>query len=377
MSDRSREAADLLGVNGLAQDCQPEYVNWQWRYAWLIFTAFFFFPLTFIPLTLGVFAANLLLYILMMGLTIWCMHSGGMRAIMIAWLIVVAATVAAGFNQGTNVFNGYAAFFIGLYVTSRFKAFISACGVIGFLFIAAYSFDLMKNFYLVPGIVQIVGLTLFGIIHRETMMHAEKERKSQQQIEQLATVAERERIARDLHDVLGHTLSSIALKSQLAEKLGNINDMPGALKEIREVSQIASTALFEVRQAITGYKARTLDQQLESLLNRLRDKGMDVNADCNFSRLNAKAETALLLIITEAVTNILRHSDGTSVTLSTHVEGGEFRFRICDNGSVEKVVKGNGLNGIDERLAELNGEAVITTNRGMCLTITIGGECLQ
>src|SRR5690606_29364533 len=110
-------------------------------------------------------------------------------------------------------------------------------------------FNLMETHYLIPGIVPMIGLTFFGIIYRDAMIYAEKERKSQAQLEQLAKVAERERIARDLHDVLGHTLSSIALKSQLAEKLGNINDMDGALKEIKEVSQIASTALFDVRQA--------------------------------------------------------------------------------------------------------------------------------
>lgn len=348
----------------------------KWRFVWLIFSAFFFFPLTFQPVSPAEILLNILLYALLLGLAVWCMYSTGRRAIIAAVVIVAIATATAGFNSGSNVFYGYAAFFIAMDVM-RLKAILAFFIIIGCHFFAAFTFDLMETYYLIPGIVPMIGLTFFGIVYREAMIHAEKERKSQAQLEHLAKVAERERIARDLHDVLGHTLSSIALKSQLAEKLGNINDVDGALREIKEVSQIASTALFEVRQAITGYKARTLDQQLQSLLKHLRDKGMDVRVNCDFSSLTAKAEAALLLIITEAVTNILRHSDGSSVTLSTDIMDENFQFRICDNGSVERIIKGNGLNGIDERLAELSGEMIINTDKGMCLTVTIGREFLQ
>lgn len=348
----------------------------RWHLVWLIYTAFFFFPLTFEQITGTEIFLNIALYGVLLSLTLLGMCSTGKRSATIAIVIVVIATATAGFNSGSNVFYGYAAFLIA-FGTSRIKAIISFLAIVGCHFLAAAMFDLMKSHYLVPGIIPMIGLMSFGIIYREALIHAEKEHKSQKQIEQLATVAERERIARDLHDVLGHTLSSIALKSQLAEKLGQINDMEGALREIREVSEIASFALFEVRQAVTGYKAKTLDQQLESLLNRLRDKGMQVKVDCNFSPLNTKAEAALLLIITEAVTNILRHSDGFSVELSTETVDGKFQLRISDNGSVGCITKGNGLSGIDERLAELNGEMIITTDKGMCLTVTIGREFLQ
>lgn len=348
----------------------------KWRFVWLIFSAFFFFPLTFQSVTGIEIALNILLYALLVSLAVWCMYSSGRPAVIAAIIIVVIATATAGFNSGSNVFYGYAAFFIAMDVT-RLKAILAFFIIVGCHFLAAIVFNLMETHYLIPGIVPMIGLTFFGIIYRDAMIYAEKERKSQAQLEQLAKVAERERIARDLHDVLGHTLSSIALKSQLAEKLGNINDMDGALKEIKEVSQIASTALFDVRQAITGYKARTLDQQLQSLLKHLRDKGMTIQVDCDFSPLTAKAEAALLLIITEAVTNILRHSNGASVALSTETNDRKFQFRICDNGSVERIIKGNGLNGIDERLAELNGEMIITIDKGMCLTVTIGREFLQ
>lgn len=65
------------------------------------------------------------------------------------------------------------------------------------------------------------------------------------------------------------------------------------------------------------------------------------------------------------------------MALSTDTMDKKFQFRICDNGSVERIIKGNGLNGIDERLAELNGEMMINTDKGMCLTVTIGREFLQ
>ena len=352
-----------------------QYVDKNWRFIWLIYTLFFFFPLFFIPFTPMDIVKNILLYAVFISLTLACGYFRYGIAVAIAGCIIVLATFTAGINPGSNVFFGYAIFFTSFYLERKFALLALLCSG-GCILLSATIFNLMQPFYLIPGVVTVIGCFAFGTIHRQAIIHAQKEYKSQQQLEQIAKVAERERIARDLHDVLGHTLSSISLKAQLAEKLGNINDIDGALKEIREVAQISSKALFDVRQAITGYKVKTLDQQFDALLGRLQDKGVEAEVNCDFSKLGAKAEAALVLILTEAITNILRHSNATRVRIFTQLIGNQFKVTLWDNGIVKNIVNGNGLNGIAERLDELNGGLAISIEHGMSMEMTIGREFL-
>ena len=352
-----------------------QYVDKNWRFIWLIYTFFFFFPLFFTPYTAVDIVLNILLYGVFISMTLACGYFRFHIAVAIAAGMIVLATVTAGFNPGSNVFYGYAIFFTSFYLEKKYSLLAllisGAC-----ILLAAKIFNLMQPFYLIPGLITMIGCFAFGTIHRQALIHAQKEYKSQQQLEQIAKVAERERIARDLHDVLGHTLSSISLKAQLAEKLGNMNDIDGALKEIREVAQISSKALFEVRQAITGYKVKTLDQQFNTLLGRLQDKGVVADVNCDFSKLGAKAEAALVLILTEAITNILRHSNATRVKIFTQQIGNHFKLTLWDNGIVKNIINGNGLNGIAERLDELNGGLAISTEHGLSMEMTIGQEFL-
>ena len=98
-----------------------------------------------------------------------------------------------------------------------------------------------------------------------------KLRMAQEEIEGLAAVAERERIARDLHDVLGHTLSVIVLKAELAGRLLERGGEPGAraAEEIADVEQTARSALAEVRETIGGYRARGLPAEMDAARNAL------------------------------------------------------------------------------------------------------------
>src|SRR5258708_13782744 len=96
---------------------------------------------------------------------------------------------------------------------------------------------------------------------------------AQDEIEHLAKAAERERIARDLHDVLGHTLSLIILKSELASKLAD-KDPERAIEEIRDVERISREALAEVRQAVKGYRSSGLDNEFRHAGETLRTAGI-------------------------------------------------------------------------------------------------------
>ena len=133
-------------------------------------------------------------------------------------------------------------------------------------------------------------------------------RKANEEIEHLAKVAERERIARDLHDVLGHTLSVITLKSELAGKLID-RDPHRAGKEIREVEEISRQALSEVRDAIRGYRSKGLVAELAQAKSTLETAGVAVSCDASTTmKLPAVQESVLTMAVREAVTNVVRHA---------------------------------------------------------------------
>ena len=134
-----------------------------------------------------------------------------------------------------------------------------------------------------------------------------KLRMANTEIEHLAKVAERERIARDLHDVLGHTLSIIILKSELAGKLID-HDPARAKAEIADVEQTSRTALAEVRSTIRGYRADTLEAELKQAKAALETAGVSVRSEAEKIGLNAAQESIVALVLREAVTNIVRHA---------------------------------------------------------------------
>lgn len=343
----------------------------------MLFTLFYFFPFFFYDnLSAAWIFKALLLYFFLIAVLLLCAIVDERKKIIVSLLLIVLATAGAKFHMGTNVFYCYAVFYLAFHLP-LFRALVALLFAVVCIFYAAFSFDLMKPYFLLPTFIPSLVLFISGVFERLDRRHKKKEEMSQEQLERLATVAERERIARDLHDVLGHTLSSIALKSQLAEKLIEAEDMAGARKEIKEVAEITSTALFDVRRAISGYKSLTIDERVAQLRERLHDKGLQVDMECDFSLLKAKAEAAVALLLTEAVTNILRHSTATQVRIYTEITKNIFKLGICDNGKGGKPGIGNGLQGIKERVEELNGSLELSFDDGFCLYVSLPPENLQ
>ena len=130
----------------------------------------------------------------------------------------------------------------------------------------------------------------------------------------LATLAERERIGRDLHDLLGHTLSVVALKSELARKLID-RDLDAARAEIGEVERVARDALSQVRHAVSGIRSTALGAELLAATALLEAQGVKVKCETENVKLTHDRETALALSLREAATNIRRHSGASGVTM--------------------------------------------------------------
>jgi two-component system sensor histidine kinase DesK len=196
-------------------------------------------------------------------------------------------------------------------------------------------------------------------------------RKANEEIEHLAKVAERERIARDLHDVLGHTLSVITLKSELAGKLME-RDPQRAAKEIGEVEQISRQALSEVRDAIRGYRSQGLAAELAQAKSTLETAGLTVQCDAATTlTLPAVQESVLSLAVREAVTNVVRHAQARTCRLRLEQQNGSCRLQIQDDGRGGFDAEGNGLRGMRERVEMLGGTLSRNTEAGTTLTITL------
>jgi two-component system sensor histidine kinase DesK len=202
------------------------------------------------------------------------------------------------------------------------------------------------------------------IVNVESMAH-EKDvalQLSHDEVRRLAATAERERIGRDLHDLLGHTLSLITLKLELSRKLLD-RDHDAARREITETEEVARHALAEVRSAVTGFRAADLAAELASARLLLESSGVALGYDPP-PPLSPELERPLALVLREAATNIARHAGASQAQVGFAREGGSLRMRIVDDGRGGIDGEGNGLAGIRERVRALGGSLAIASSRG-------------
>jgi len=227
-----------------------------------------------------------------------------------------------------------------------------------------YPWQAMVWMPMVTAIVGVVVAVERINCHRDAAL-----KLSHDEVRRLAGLAERERIGRDLHDLLGHTLSMVALKSDLAGRLLE-RDPAAARNEIDEVSRVARDALAQVRRAVSGIRAAGIAAELASAKLLLETDGIvfDYRFDDGFagSALPAGVENALALTVREAATNIQRHARAQHAHASFGLEGGEAVLRIDDDGRGGAIVPGNGLAGMRERLQAVHGSLRIdaTATRG-------------
>lgn len=194
-------------------------------------------------------------------------------------------------------------------------------------------------------------------------------RLAQDEVRHLAAVAERERIARDLHDVLGHTLSLIVLKSQLASRLAGL-DPERAAQEIRDVEQVSRKALAEVREAIRGYQG-TLEDEVARARSLLRAAGIHAELSIQLLPMDRAAEEALALALREAVTNTVRHAEATACTVRVGAEDGVCTLVVQDDGRGGIRAEGSGLRGMRERVESLGGRMEWVCRGGTALTVRV------
>ncbi len=224
----------------------------------------------------------------------------------------------------------------------------------------------------------VVGAT--NIYFSEISRKGDALRRSQEEVERLATIAERERIARDLHDLLGHTLSVITLKAELARKLSERGDERAAT-EIADVERISRDALRQVREAVEGFREAGLAGELARA--RLVCEARDITLDTEVGRveLATRQESALAMVLREAVTNLARHSNANRCRITLKREPSEIVLSIHDNGQLARPNRvtesaGHGLLGMRERLGELNGRLLVDPSDGWLLEARLPAPAL-
>jgi two-component system sensor histidine kinase DesK len=195
-----------------------------------------------------------------------------------------------------------------------------------------------------------------------SVANSQQLRIAREDMERAAAInEERLRIARDLHDLLGHNLSLIALKSELAQRL--VEAAPDrAANEMRDVEQVARQALKEVREAVASYRQPTLASELRGAREMLTAAGIAYRAEYDagaMGGLPSTVESVLAWTVREGVTNVIRHSGARQCTVLIARDEQSVRVEVADDGKAVSTEMsnhdGNGLRGLAERVTALGG----------------------
>ena len=217
--------------------------------------------------------------------------------------------------------------------------------------------------------IPMVGLAMFGFfsVLRGNRSLAE----ARAEVARLAAENERIRIARDLHDLLGHSLTTITVKAELARRLWS-SDQPGALREIGEVESLSRRALGDVRAAVANYREVTVAGELATGRELLRAAGITGDLPRAVDVVDDRAQELFGWVLREGLTNVVRHSHAMSCRVSIGADSVD----IVDDGVGGSSQCGSGLSGLEERVAAAGGvmESGPIEPRGWRLHVSLASQ---
>jgi two-component system sensor histidine kinase DesK len=338
-------------------------------YIWLIYLPLFFVPVI-------IFQQNImqLVWVALISIVFLIVYfrSYWANSQQVAWYLIammVLGAWGASITPTASTLFIYASAMCWRLKTSK-QAYLMLAAVMMTIIALSVIFSYDVYFYM-PGLIfsLLTGLTT---IYQCALREKKQELiLSRQETQRLAKVAERERIARDLHDLIGHTFSVITLKADLAGRLmdkgrhtGSDNDLDKARSEIKQLETISRDALSQVREVVSGYRSSDLLSELANA--KYVFASLDIQFDYHLFGLSEaelegdmQANKELAIVLRELVTNIIKHAKATKVSVEVKKRDQGIILLVQDNGqgmaSEPGAILGFGLKGIHERITKLQG----------------------
>lgn len=330
---------------------QSPWERWTWVVAgvWLVFLAYpvvetFQADLSWVArgAVLALLSAFAVVYLL--GFAVWRPHA------LVVWCSMLALGLATVPGIGVEAvgLTPYLGAFSALMVpapwwrwTTAFSAALPLVSLVGG--------DFPAFFFLMvwPIIGFCAAIRVFGDLDSQ----AERTRA------ELALTEERERVARDVHDVLGHSLTALSIKAELASRLVDL-DPDRARAELDSIQETARQALAEIRATVGGLRVAGLDAELRSVPALLADAGIATRVSGEVADTDPRHRALLAWVLRESVTNVLRHAGASHVSVELSPTG----LAVTDDGTgiVHEGVEGNGLRGMRERVSAAGGTLLLT-----------------
>ena len=335
---------------------------------YLVYLAFYFLPWLFKApssqdMLAGLIAVGIFIPIYFHGFR----QTGGKR-LPHAIAISLIGFAVSPFSGSHGVFHVYAVVQTGFIRPERI-AWISALSLT--IVYGLFAWLTGQNWWDL-GFPVIFGLiTLTGIISTAGRIEQNIQLERSRALEQhLAAVSERERIAQDLHDLLGQTLTMVALKSEVASKLFDVQPEQ-AKQELAEIRDAARVALKDVREAVSGMNITSLRIELKRAQQILSAADIKLIVNGVIPPLNAETDQVLGLTVREAMTNIVRHSLAKNATLRIVAKGDDLMLVVEDDGASGDIIEGSGIIGLRKRIERLGGTTTLEQTPGLRLCLQI------
>lgn len=346
----------------------PDKEHWWMPLMWLPFMFWFFAGPYWKHAGLAGWTLNTAVGLLFVYLYLQAFSRGDRLRVICTVLMLIIAAAAISFNTGAAGLLIYCAA-AGSFSPNRRRVLGFAAAEMAVLIFYGYRLHFEVGFW---GSMVLLIVLVGAVNHFSAVAHRQNQklRLANEEIEHLAKVAERERIARDLHDVLGHTLSLITLKSELARKLVD-RDPERAKLEMQDVENTSRAALADVREAIRGYRSDGFFAELSRARAALETAGVTLQCSTVSLDLSPAQESVLAMVLREAVTNVVRHAEAQRCEVRLVRDNALCRLEIVDDGRGSDAPEGNGLRGMRERLQSIGGTLERLTGKGTRLVIQV------
>jgi two-component system sensor histidine kinase DesK len=331
-------------------------------YIWLLYLVFVFLvPGLWNPSDDPVvWGASIAATLVFVPLYFWAYWLRGEGRLLAALGIAAVGAALAPVNTGANTFFVFAGYFGGM-SAERVGPAIARLGILGLALALTSVFVQPSLYFVAPAAFGMLVIGLLGVQQVQRDRANARLRLARDEVDALARIAERERIARDLHDLLGQSLSVVALKAELAERVLD-RDPERARAELADVRSVARQALGEVRTAVRGYRVGSgagLEQELASARRALGAADVTLTCDagpaCVGPHVDAAREGVLALALREATTNVIRHAAARACEVRFFADDDGHGIEVSDDGRGPTARPGHGLAGMRERVEALGG----------------------